>query len=466
MTPSRTTPVPRTNLRPRAVLWFVAAVSVPVFLTGALPVAAAPQAALPAPSQAAQTAQTAQKGGPGSGSSANQIDVLTATREEVTQKIQELDAQYAEQQGAVAQAEVAVGLANEAVGRARARVTLAENEVELARQTVRAYAVEAYITPPAEDALRVLSVGQADDASYANEVIKIMADDRHKVVDILVGKRKIAADESATADAAAAAAADQVAAKQAQLDELEGIRSEQESLATELDDRLDAALAEAAALAEIDRQMAAELAAQETALRKVAAVPSPRVQDVAVPAGAAPVGTVPTNGPAPTDPTTPNPAPGAPAPTSPPRTAPPATSPPPVPVPSGGGVSVTSVGGITVNVAIAGQIRGLLDAATAAGFNLRGGGYRSSAAQVATRRANCGPSYYDIYQKPASQCSPPTAIPGRSMHEQGRAIDFTSGGALITSRSNPAFVWLSRNASRFGMYNLPSEPWHWSTNGN
>ncbi len=463
MTASRTTPIQRTNLRPRAILWFVAAVSVPVILTGALPVAAAPQAALPAPSQAAQTApsQTAQKGGPGSGRSSNQIDVLTATREEVTQKIQELDAQYAEQQGAVAQAEVAVGLANEAVGRARARVTLAENEVELARQTVRAYAVEAYITPPAEDALRVLSVGQADDASYANEVIKIMADDRHKVVDILVGKRKIAADESATADAAAAAAADQVAAKQAQLGELEGIRSEQESLATELDDRLDAALAEAAALAEIDRQMAAELAAQETALRNVAAVPSPRLQDVAVPAGAAPVGTVPANGPASTDPPTASPATGAPAPTS-----LPATSPPSVPVPSGGSVSVTSVGGITVNVAIASQIRGLLDAATAAGFNLRGGGYRSSAAQVATRRANCGPSYYDIYQKPASQCSPPTAIPGRSMHEQGRAIDFTSGGVLITSGSDPAFVWLSRNASRFGMYNLPSERWHWSTNGN
>ena len=463
MTASRTTPVQRTNLRPRAILWFVAAVSVPVILTGALPVAAAPQAALPAPSQAAQTApsQTAQKGGPGSGRSSNQIDVLTATREEVTQKIQELDAQYAEQQGAVAQAEVAVGLANEAVGRARARVTLAENEVELARQTVRAYAVEAYITPPAEDALRVLSVGQADDASYANEVIKIMADDRHKVVDILVGKRKIAADESATADAAAAAAADQVAAKQAQLGELEGIRSEQESLATELDDRLDAALAEAAALAEIDRQMAAELAAQETALRNVAAVPSPRLQDVAVPAGAAPVGTVPANGPASTDPPTASPATGAPAPTS-----LPATSPPSVPVPSGGSVSVTSVGGITVNVAIASQIRGLLDAATAAGFNLRGGGYRSSAAQVATRRAKCGPSYYDIYQKPASQCSPPTAIPGRSMHEQGRAIDFTSGGVLITSGSDPAFVWLSRNASRFGMYNWPSERWHWSPNGN
>ena len=127
---------------------------------------------------------------------------------------------------------------------------------------------------------------------------------------------------------------------------------------------------------------------------------------------------------------------------------------------------VTSVGGIYVHTSIAGQLRGLLDAATAAGFSLRGGGYRDSAAQIATRQANCGTSYYDIYQKPASQCTPPTAIPGRSMHEQGRAIDFTSGGVLISSRANPAFVWLSQNASRFGFYNLPSEPWHWSTNGN
>ncbi len=51
------------------------------------------------------------------------------------------------------------------------------------------------------------------------------------------------------------------------------------------------------------------------------------------------------------------------------------------------------------------------------------------------------------------------------MHEQGRAIDFTSNGSLIRSRSNRAFVWLSANAARYGLYNLPSEPWHWSTNG-
>ena len=35
----------------------------------------------------------------------------------------------------------------------------------------------------------------------------------------------------------------------------------------------------------------------------------------------------------------------------------------------------------------------------------------------------------------------------------------------ITSRSSSAFQWLAANASRFGFYNLPSEPWHWSTTG-
>src|SRR5690606_18982977 len=81
---------------------------------------------------------------------------------------------------------------------------------------------------------------------------------------------------------------------------------------------------------------------------------------------------------------------------------------------------VTNVGGIWVHKSIASNVRALLNAATAAGLSLSGGGYRDSAAQIATRRANCGTSYYDIYQKPSNQCTPPTAIPGRSMHEQGK----------------------------------------------
>jgi LAS superfamily LD-carboxypeptidase LdcB len=52
------------------------------------------------------------------------------------------------------------------------------------------------------------------------------------------------------------------------------------------------------------------------------------------------------------------------------------------------------------------------------------------------------------------------------MHEQGLAIDFTHNGSVISSRSSAAFQWLASNASSYGFRNLPSEPWHWSTNGN
>ncbi len=136
------------------------------------------------------------------------------------------------------------------------------------------------------------------------------------------------------------------------------------------------------------------------------------------------------------------------------------------PVPVSGSVGgLTTVRGITVASSIAGQISQLLTASDAAGLRLSGGGYRSSQGQINTRRNNCGTSDYDVYQKPASQCSPPTARPGQSMHEKGLAIDFTNNGSLL-SRSNPAYGWLKQNAGRFGLSNLPSEAWHWSTNGN
>jgi hypothetical protein len=34
------------------------------------------------------------------------------------------------------------------------------------------------------------------------------------------------------------------------------------------------------------------------------------------------------------------------------------------------------------------------------------------------------------------------------------------------SSGDACFNWLQTNAASYGLYNLPSEPWHWSTNGN
>ena len=125
---------------------------------------------------------------------------------------------------------------------------------------------------------------------------------------------------------------------------------------------------------------------------------------------------------------------------------------------------VTVQGIITVNTQIASQLDALLTAAKADGITFGGGGYRDPAAQIAVRKSNCGTSHYDIYEKPSSQCSPPTAIPGTSMHERGLAIDFTVGGKTL-SKGGAGFQWLSVHAAEYGLKNFPKEAWHWSTNG-
>lgn len=134
--------------------------------------------------------------------------------------------------------------------------------------------------------------------------------------------------------------------------------------------------------------------------------------------------------------------------------------------PQGGLVQVR---GITVAAALGPDLERLLADARADGIALGGSGWRSSEAQAALRRTNGCP---DIYESPASSCRVPTARPGASEHEKGLAVDFTWKGRTIcfpyrasACRGNPAFDWLQANASRYGLYVLPSEAWHWSTTG-
>ena len=123
--------------------------------------------------------------------------------------------------------------------------------------------------------------------------------------------------------------------------------------------------------------------------------------------------------------------------------------------------TTTSTRSIVVAASIVNSTRQLLAAAKADGLLLCGGGYRDAASQIAVRKANCGTTYYDIYEKPAGECTPPTAKPGTSMHEKGLAIDFE----LCSTRTTTCHTWLAKHAATYGFKNLPSEPWHWSTTG-
>ncbi|MFF5288807.1 M15 family metallopeptidase [Paractinoplanes globisporus] len=122
----------------------------------------------------------------------------------------------------------------------------------------------------------------------------------------------------------------------------------------------------------------------------------------------------------------------------------------------------TQIYGITINKTIAYAFQRMLDDAAHDGVPLSGGGFRTKERQIELRVINGCP---DIWTAPASSCRVPTAIPGRSLHEIGLAIDLTYGGKTIGSRDGVAFKWLAANAARYGLVNLPSEPWHWSITG-
>jgi len=204
------------------------------------------------------------------------------------------------------------------------------------------------------------------------------------------------------------------------LADVEQSRDRQEEFASVVESRLDARLAEASALEAVDAELAQKIRNEENAIaRKLAEIK--RKEEIARRAAA-------------------------------------------IPNIVGSG-EIVSVSGVRVHTSISQNVANLFAAAARDGILLGGGGYRSSASQIAVRRANCGTSNYDIYNRPATSCRPPTARPGQSMHERGRAIDFTANGRAITSRNTAAFRWLAANAGTYGLRNLPSEPWHWSTNG-
>ena len=117
---------------------------------------------------------------------------------------------------------------------------------------------------------------------------------------------------------------------------------------------------------------------------------------------------------------------------------------------------------IEVHVDIAESTEALFIEAFEDGLDLRGFGYRPIQLQIELRAQHCGGTEEDIWLKPVADCAPPTARPGFSKHEQGRAIDFSYNGRSIASQDSYAFQWLASHAPRYGFVNLPEEPWHWS----
>ena len=130
---------------------------------------------------------------------------------------------------------------------------------------------------------------------------------------------------------------------------------------------------------------------------------------------------------------------------------------------------IVRVSGISVCKKLAQGLTDLLSAAkaTPACASVSGAGFRSPERQKELRIAHCKGNIDDR----SAKCTPPTALPNSSRHQQGLAIDFmVRVGAenkffKATGPTSACFNWFKANANKHKFYNLASEPWHWSVDG-
>lgn len=343
------------------------------------------------------------------------VNALTVDAETLAAELDKLRESIDAQQAALdaAQRRVDAAIAEEIA--AQLRINDLERHIDAVKQLLQNTAVNAFVGfqgPNSDNAALDENPWQY---ARTEALIDFGTGNTTEIIDEL---RALGAELSRQREDAAATTAEQeaqaaeVARHKAALDEA---YAAEETALRAVEDRLDARLAEVAALETLDAELAAEIKAEE---QRIADAIAQRNRETG-----------------------------------------------PVTIPNDAPVELTTVRGIVVNVLIADQVEGFLAAMEARGYPLSGGGYRSSDSQINLRRSHCGTSDYAIWEMPAYQCRPPTARPGRSAHERGLAIDFTYNGSIIRSRSTAVFQVMSEVAGDYGLINLPSEPWHWSTTG-
>jgi peptidoglycan hydrolase CwlO-like protein len=342
---------------------------------------------------------------------AAELDLLQAQDVDVERALADIQANLAAEESRLVDAQRAVAAAEQQLQAARAAEAAILTEIADLEADMREFAIDAYMGGGRTGSdLSVFQGSDLNDVARRSALIGFVAGDVADLEDQLRAAQEDLELARQQAEDAALEAETRRAEVETRVARVEGARDRQAAFAAGLNSRIEARLAEAAALESLDQDLAARIQQQEAALAR------------RVPGGSREGGSAP---------------------------------PPP------GDVPLRNVRGIYVHESIADELEALLADAEGDGFAFGGGGYRDPAQQQRLREENCP----DPQSSPPSACSPPTARPGQSMHERGLAIDFTYNGRVISSRSSPAFRWLESNAGRFGFQNLPSEPWHWSTNG-
>ncbi len=428
------------SLRPRTKLFVVLAATASLALIGttALPASAA-NSAVPKdnnPSLSELQSQRAAVQQKAAGKAA-QVNGLKASDAQVSSALSALNTNVNAQQDRLEEAERAVAQAQADQAAAEAAQAAKQGELDALTAQMKASAVDAYVSMGSANNVSV-GTNDINDTVNKRTLMSVQANEDIGLVEKFRSVQEDLGIQRGAATAANARATSGATQVKDRLNELNKAYAEQQAFATQVENRLNSALAEADSLAATNAQLSSSITTKQAEIAKVVA--AQRAAEAARATQRAAQNRPALSG-------SDNSGGGG--------------TPPNI---TGSG-EIVNVGGIRVHQSMAGNLQSLLAAASSAGINFGGGGYRDSAGQIAVRRNNCGSSNYAIYEMPASSCSPPSARPGSSMHERGLAVDFTQGGSTL-SRGSSGFAWLRANASSFGFFNLPSEPWHWSSNGN
>jgi hypothetical protein len=399
-------------------------------------VVVAPPASQAVPGSPGVPGAPAQEGEPGSGEGGSievDIEVDRADEADIENAFGAIRDNVEAELAELRSAEAEVQAADLAIVEAEGRVATVQAEIDGLVGQSDEVVVRRFMNPPSETAVEALTAATVQDATVKQALLQMRADADAAVIDHMQ-ELQSQLREQRDAEEAARQTADERRTQAGQaLADLEDAASQQVTFAREIERRMERDLSELAHLQETDPALAQQLQGQidtlaqqlETSRNQIEQEDALRELDIDMPT---------IEGPSTID----------------------------IEAIEGNiiPVSCPSGGEIRVHREIADSTRDLLNLSHQQGLVLCGNGYRSIAAQIALRRAHCP----DVYSSPASACSPPTARPGASMHERGLAIDFTCNGGSI-GRSSPCFAFLIDNAPDFGLHNLPSEPWHFSSDG-
>lgn len=374
---------------------------------------------------------------------AAKLDTSKASKAQLDEALQVLNENLATQEAALARTQEQVAQAKKDIADAEAAIKRLKGEIDTLKKLVRERAVSAFVSPPGDDVLTVLDTNDFVTASSRKFYIELRSQSDADVADRLNGAMAEIDFQREKAEKARKVAEKKEAEQAKRTEAVRTAKSQRQKLADSLQATIEAQIARSIELQKTDKALSKQIAqeAAAAAARLAAAQQQAAAAAAAQAAAKPPIDTQGSGG---------STGGGEIAPI------PPGSS-------SGsgtGGISLCTVGGITVSCAIQGRLGEMLNAAASDSVHLSGGGYRDPSDQIRLRRLHCGTSYYAIYQMPSSSCRPPTARPGSSMHEVGLAIDFDNCGY-----GSASYNWLKAHAASYGFYNLPSESWHWSTTG-